>query len=190
MRVSFPVSSSSWARTWSGSASASPSTRRTTLSSRAAWSRCSGFRSALPHCAACRAARCSSSSVASENSCVMSTCSALCSGTTLLRPALLRPASPDAPSSKNLLKKSSKRLPPPRGDPPGRERPPLTSAACTLHKCSILGGSPGVMRLMAKVAGLTPHTSHILVAIFDSLPSLNVLCFFSELPSSLGGYLR
>jgi hypothetical protein len=31
------------------------------------------------------------------------------------------------------------------------------------------------MRLMATLAGLTPHTSHILVAIFDSLPSLNVV---------------
>jgi hypothetical protein len=28
---------------------------------------------------------------------------------------------------------------------------------------------------MATVTGLTPHTSHLLVAIFDSLPSLNVL---------------
>src|SRR5215203_6627080 len=100
----------------------------------------------------------------------MSTCSALRAGATLLRPA-----PPAAPSSKNLLKKSSKRLPPPRGDPPKRERPPLASAACTSHKCSILGGSPGTMRLRATVAGLTPHTSHILVAMFDSLPSLNVL---------------
>src|ERR687890_2844020 len=105
----------------------------------------------------------------------MSTCSALLSGTTLLRSALLLAAPPDAPSSKNLLKKSSKRLPPPRGDPPKRERPPLASAACTSHKCSILGDSPGTMRLMAMLAGLTPHISHILVAIFDSLPSLNVL---------------
>jgi hypothetical protein len=31
------------------------------------------------------------------------------------------------------------------------------------------------MRLMATLAGLTPHTSHILVAMFDSLPSLFVL---------------
>src|SRR5215208_3536063 len=100
----------------------------------------------------------------------MSTCSALRSGTTLLRPALPRPAPPDAPSSKNLLKKSSKRLPPPRGDPPRRERPPLASAACTSHKCSILGGCPGTIHLMATVAGLIPHTSHILAAIFD--PSL------------------
>src|ERR687896_2562980 len=105
----------------------------------------------------------------------MSTCSAVRPGTTTPRSALLRPAPPDAPSSKNLLKKSSKRLPPPRGDPPKRERPPLASAACTSHKCSILGDSPGTMRLMATVAGLTPHTSHILVAIFDSLPSLNLL---------------
>src|SRR5215210_381600 len=105
----------------------------------------------------------------------MSTCSALRSGTTLLRSALLSPGPPGAPSSKNLLKKSSKRLPPPRGDPPKRERPPLASAACTSHKCSILGGSPGTMRLMATVAGLTPHISHILVAMFDSLPSLNFL---------------
>src|SRR5215211_2087182 len=112
----------------------------------------------------------------------MSTCSALRSGSTLLRPALLRPAPPDAPSSKNLPQKSSKRLPPARGDLPRRERPPLASAACTSHKCSILGGSPGVMLLMATVAGLTPHTSHILVAIFDSLLSLNVLSFFSEIP--------
>src|SRR5919112_5887517 len=104
----------------------------------------------------------------------MSTCSALRSGTTLLRSAL-RPTAPAAPSSKNLLKKSSKRLPPPRGDPPKRERSPLASAACTSHKCSILGGSPGTMRLRATVAGLTPHISHILVAMFDSLPSLNVL---------------
>jgi hypothetical protein len=129
----------------------------------------------FPHSAACRAARCSSSSVESEKSCVMSTCSALRSGTTLLRPAPLRPAPPDAPSSKNLLKKSSKRLPPPRGDPPRRERPPLASAACTSHKCSSLGSSAGTMRLMVTVAGLTPHTSHILVAIFDPLLSLNVL---------------
>src|SRR5215207_2691450 len=100
----------------------------------------------------------------------MSTCSAFRSGTTLLRPA-----PPDAPSSKNLPKKSSKRLPPPRREPPRRERSPLASAACTPHRYSILGGSPGTMRLMATVAGLTPHTSHILVAIFDSLPSLNVL---------------
>src|SRR5215213_10078835 len=117
----------------------------------------------------------------------MSTCSALRSGATLLRPALLRPALPDAPSSKNLLKKSSKRLPPPSGDPPRRERPPLASAACTSHKCSILGGSPGVMRLMSTVAGLTPHNSHILVAIFDSLPSPYVLqkatFIFRGLPS-------
>src|SRR5918995_7233195 len=105
----------------------------------------------------------------------MSTCSALRSGATLLRPAVLRPAPPDAPSSKNLPKKSSKRLPPPRGEPPRRERPPLASAACTSHRCSILGGSPGTMRLMATVAGLTPHTSHILVTIFDSLPSQFVL---------------
>src|SRR5215212_5921108 len=105
----------------------------------------------------------------------MSTCSAFRSGTTLLRPALLRPAPPEAPSSKNLPKKSSKRLPPPRGDPLGRERPPLASAACTSHKCSILGASPSTMRLIATVAGLTPHTSHILVATFDLLPSLNLL---------------
>ena len=100
----------------------------------------------------------------------MSTCSAFRSGTTLLR---LAP--PDAPSSKNLPKKSSKRLPPPRGEPPSRETPALCLRACTSHRCSILSGSPGTMRLMATLAGLTPHTSHILVAIFDSLPSQFVL---------------
>ena len=89
---------------------------------------------------ACRAARCSSSSVESEKSCVMSTCSALYSGTTLLRPA-----PPDALSSKNLLTKSPKRLPPPSGDPPRRERPPPASAACTSHKCSILGSCAEVL---------------------------------------------
>ena len=150
------------------------------------------FRSVLPHCAACRAARCNSSSVESEKSCVMSTCSALRSGISLLRPTLLCPAPPDAPSSKNLLKKSSKRLPAPRGDPPRRERPPRASAACTSHKRSILGGSPGTMRLMATVAGLTPHTSHILVAMFDSLPSLNVLwrAILGNLWRPSLGYLR
>src|SRR5215213_4730228 len=127
----------------------------------------------------------------------MSTCSACRSGTTLLRPALLcpallRPAPPDDPSSKNLPKKSSKRLPPPRGEPPRRERPPRASAACTSHRCSILGGSPGTMRLMATLAGLTPHTSHILVAMFDSLPSLNVLwrAILGNLWRPSLGYLR
>src|SRR5215207_1381068 len=168
MRPPFWTSSSSWARTCSGSAPAPSSTRRTTLSSSAALSRCSLVRSRLPHSTACWAARCKSSLVASEKNWVMSTCSACRRGT-----ALPLRVSPGGSSSKNLPKKSSKRLPPPppREDPPKGERPPaLASAAWTSQRFSVLGGSPGTMRLTVTTAGLIPQTSHILLsAIFFCL---------------------
>src|SRR5215207_7735927 len=91
----------------------------------------------------------------------MSTCSACLRGTT---------PPPRGSSSKNLSKKSSKRLPPPRGDlPPKVERPTPASAAWISQRCSTLWPSPGTTRLTVTTAGLMPHTSHILVAIFFCL---------------------
>src|SRR5215207_9408248 len=91
----------------------------------------------------------------------MSTCSACLRGTT---------PPPRGSSSKNLSKKSSKRLPPPRGDlPPKVERPTPASAAWISQRCSTLWPSPGTTRLTVTTAGLIPQTSHILVAIFFCL---------------------
>src|SRR5215211_2637502 len=73
-------------------------------------------------------------------------------------------------SSKNPPKNSSKRLPPPRGDRPKEERPPLASAACTSQRFSVLGLCPGTILLTVTTAGLTPHTSHIVAAISLLLP--------------------
>src|SRR5215217_6553579 len=93
----------------------------------------------------------------------MSTCSAPREGGDL-RVGLLMPPSW---ASTNLLKKSSKMLPPLSDGPPREERWPLASAAWISQRCSVLGCPPGTMRLMVTFAGLTPHTSHILVAILD-----------------------
>src|SRR5215218_3904475 len=92
----------------------------------------------------------------------MSTCSACLRGTT--PPPR---GDPRGSSSKNLSKKSSKRLPPPRGDlPPKVERPTPASAAWISQRCSTLWPSPGITRPTVTTAGLIPQTSHILVAIF------------------------
>src|SRR5215204_6760857 len=149
----------------SGSAPTSSSTRLTTLSSSAAYSRCSLVKSRLPHSSACWAARCKRLVVESEKNWVMSTCSA-CLGLAIPPPRAL----PSGSSSKNLPKKSSKRLPPPSGDlPPKDERPAPASAAWISQRCSTLWPSPGTTRLTVTTAGLIPHMSHILVAIFSCL---------------------
>jgi len=125
----------------------------------------------LPHSPARWAARCKSALVESEKNWVMSTCSVPREGV-VLRVGLLMPPSG---ASRNLLKKSSKMLPPLSEGPPRDERWPLASAAWILQRCSMLGCPPGTMRLMVTLAGLTPHTSHILVAIFDTSPSPDLL---------------
>src|SRR5215211_3204052 len=99
----------------------------------------------------------------------MSTCSA-CLRETTPPPRASSRVSPRGSSSKNLSKKSSKRLPPPRGDlPPKDDRPTPASAAWISQRCSTLWPSPGTTRLTVTTAGLIPHMSHILVAIFSCL---------------------
>ena len=111
----------------------------------------------------------------------MSTCSAC------LRGAAVPPRASRGSSSKNLPKKSSKRLPPPSGDPPKSERSALASYAWISHRCKICGGSPGTIRLIVTTAGLIPQTSHILVvAIFFCL-LLSVTCHSGHVAESVVG---
>ena len=124
----------------------------------------SPVRSRLPHSTAFPAARCTRSCMESEKKRVMSICSVCRAGEGA------RPPRPEGSSSKNPPKNSSKRLPPPRGDRPKEERPPLGSAACTSQRFSVLGLCPGTILLTVTTAGLTPHTSHTVAAISLLLP--------------------
>src|SRR5918997_4961191 len=72
--------------------------------------------------------------------------------------------------------------------PPNDERPPRARAACTSQRCSMLCPPPGTMRLIATVAGLAPHTSHSLLAMFS--PPYEMFCNPSSLLMLRGSVKR
>src|SRR4051812_48639921 len=152
------ASSSIWAAMDLGSAPTCSRTWTTTSSSSAACRRWSVSMSGFPQSTAVRAARWSSSLVASLNSSVTSTCSTR--GSDL---GVERTVPPPGESPRNLEKKSSNMLSPPNPEP----RPDIRcSARWISQRWRVSGGWPGRTRWMVPTAGRTPQMSHIRVMAY------------------------